>query len=234
MWLHSPDINCTHGFSTRYEGVSAGPFESLNLGGSQDDRSNIEENRKRALLKLNLSPGNLCTLKQVHGNHVAMASTTPQEGDAMVTDKKDLVLAISIADCYPILFYDETNKVIGAAHAGWRGTQAKIAERTVNKMLSLGAKAESIKVAIGQGISKDKFEVGKEVIEKFEEAGFPASCWTGNKIDLVACNQFVLSKSNILAKNIWTMNRCTFEKDFFSHRRDKGITGRMWGLIVMN
>jgi len=234
MWLQSPDIKCSHGFSTRYGGISLDPFDSLNLGGSQDDPKNILENRKLALEDLDLSLQNLCTLKQVHGNHVCIAESIAQEGDALVTNKKDLVLAISIADCYPILFYDEVHKVIGAAHAGWRGTQGKIAETTINAMLKLGAKTEFIKVAIGQGISQDKFEVGQEVIEKFREADFPESCWNGNKIDLVKSNLFILLKNNILEKNIWAMNRCTFEKDFFSYRRDKGITGRMWGVISMS
>ena len=233
MWLKAPDINCSHGFSTRHGGVSSAPFDSLNLGGSQDDPQKILQNRKIALENLNLSIDNLCTLKQVHGNHVCLAEPGSQEGDAIVTNKKDLVLAISIADCYPILFYDAINKVIGGAHAGWRGTQARIAATTLAAMLKLGAETEHIKVAIGQGISQDKFEVGNEVIEKFREAGFPESCWHENRIDLIASNLFILLKNNIPEKNIWTMNRCTFEKDFFSYRRDKGVTGRMWAVISM-
>lgn len=233
MWLQAPDIKCTHGFSTRYGGVSSAPFDSLNLGGSEDDPAKILQNRDLALKKLNLKTSNLCTLKQVHGNHVRNAETGSQEGDALVTTKKGLVLAISIADCYPILFYDRSNTVIGAAHAGWRGTQSKIAETTLKAMLNLGAQTENIKVVIGQGISQDKFEVGNEVVEKFRESGFPDNCWNKNKIDLVKCNLFILLQNNILEKNIWVMNRCTFESDFFSYRRDKGVTGRMWGLISM-
>ncbi|PBQ32532.1 laccase [Sphingobacteriaceae bacterium] len=234
MWIKSPAINCVHGFSTRHGGISPSPYDSLNLGGSQDLPENISKNRQLALEGLNLSYSKLCYLKQVHGNHVCVAQPGAQEGDAIVTNQKDLVLAISIADCYPILFYDEINNVIGAAHAGWRGTQAKIAGTTVNAMLALGAKAENIKVAIGQGICQDNFEVGVEVIQKFRESGFPESCWNGNKIDLVKANFFILLQHTILKENIWTMNRCTFEKDFFSHRRDKGITGRMWAVISMS
>jgi len=233
MWLKSPDINCTHGFSTRHGGISPVPFDSLNLGGSQDTPENILQNRILKLEDLGLSLSNLCTLKQVHGNHVCIAHPGAQEGDAIVTNKPGLTIAISIADCYPILFYDELNKVIGGAHAGWRGTQGKIAETTIQAMLKLGAKTENIKVAIGQGISQQNFEVGMEVIEKFREAGFPKTCWNENKIDLVKCNLFILSKNNILEKNIWAMNRCTFEKDFFSYRRDKASTGRMWSIISM-
>ncbi|WP_317899549.1 peptidoglycan editing factor PgeF [Aurantibacillus circumpalustris] len=233
MWLNAPNITCTHGFSTRLGGVSSIPFDSLNLGGSQDDSEKIKENRKIALEKINLSSTQLFTLKQVHGNDVCFPQSQPQEGDALVTDKKNTTLAISIADCYPVLFYDEVNHIIGAAHAGWRGTQAKIVETTLKAMIQLGAKTENIQVAIGQGISQDKFEVGAEVIEKFREAGFPEKCWSGNKIDLIACNLFTLFQNNIPKKNVWTMNRCTFENDFFSYRQDKGVTGRMWAVISM-
>lgn len=234
MWLHAPDISCTHGFSDRHGGVSVAPFESLNLGGSQDDPQHISQNRQLALKTLNLSSENLCTLKQVHGSTVCYAKTGSQEGDALVTDKKGLILTVSIADCYPILFQDTVNPIIGAVHAGWRGTLAKITENTIKAMSGLGAKTENIRVAIGQGISQDKFEVGTEVIEQFRTAGFPENCWQRNKIDLVKCNLFILRQNNILAENIWAMNRCATEADFFSYRRDKGVTGRMWGLISLS
>lgn len=233
MWLSSSNINCIHGFSDRFGGISKAPNDSLNLGGAEDSVENILQNRTIALQKLNLSINNLCNLAQVHGTKVRTAQIGKQEGDALVTNKKDLILAISIADCYPILFYDEINQVIGAAHAGWRGTVGKIAEHTINAMLNLGAETKNIQVAIGQGISQKHFEVGNEVIEQFEKNRFPQTCWKNNKIDLIACNQFVLKQNNISEKNIWTMNRCTFENDFFSYRRDKGKTGRMWAVISL-
>lgn len=233
MWLRSPHITCIHGFSMRHGGVSEGAFRSLNLGGGDDDPKNISRNRQMALETLNLSLENLCYLKQVHGNTVCTAAPGQQEGDALVSAEKNLVLAISVADCYPILFYDEIHKVIGAAHAGWRGTCAKVVETTINAMLALGAKTENIKVALGQGISQKNFEVGDEVIAAFGENGFPPTCWKKNKLDLVKSNLFVLLQNNIPKKNIWAMNRCTFEDDFFSYRRDKGTTGRMWGIIAM-
>jgi YfiH family protein len=231
MWLKSPNINCAHGFSTRFGGVSKAPYDSLNLGGTEDEESNIIHNRKIALQKLGLSIENLCNLKQVHGDKVCIAQRGKQEGDALVTNKNGLILAVSIADCYPVLFYDEVNKVIGAAHAGWRGTVSKIAGKTVQAMIDLGAETKNIKAAIGQGISQSNFEVGNEVIDQFEKNGFPEICWKNNKIDLVLCNQFILKRNNIPEENIWTMNRCTFEDDFFSYRRDKGKTGRMWAVI---
>ena len=233
MWLKAPNINCIHGFSTRHGGVSNFPFATLNLGGSEDDQDKITANRKLALKNLNLSIDNLCNLKQVHGNKVNIAKIGQQEGDALVTDQKNLVLAISIADCYPLLFHDPINNVIGAAHAGWRGTVSGIAKQTIDAMLKLGAEAEHIQAAIGQGISQDKFEVGPEVIEQFEKEGFPSYCWKERYIDLIACNKFVMLQHGIKEENIWSMNRCTFEDDFFSYRRDNGKTGRMWAVISL-
>lgn len=233
MWLQAPNISCQHGFSTRKGGVSSAPFDSLNLGGSDDLPEHILQNREGALHQLQLSMNNLCNLKQVHGKDVLIASIGQQQGDALVSNKKDLVLAVSIADCYPILFHDKKNNVIGAAHAGWRGTVGKIAERTVSEMLKLGAEKEHIQVAIGQGISREKFEVGDEVIEQFKSNGFPHQLLTDNKIDLALCNEFVLTEIGIPVDHIWKMNRCTFESDFFSYRQDKGKTGRMWGVISL-
>jgi YfiH family protein len=233
MWLKAPNITCVHGFSTRHGGVSNTPFLSLNLGGSDDDPSLISRNREIALNNLDLSPHSLCYLKQVHGDAVCLANSGRQEGDALVTNEKGKVLAVSIADCYPVLFHDPVNHVIGAAHAGWRGTVSRILANTIREMLKLGAETRFIQVAIGQGISQVNFTVGSEVIGHFREAGFPEDSWAENRIDLVKCNKFVLRENNIPEGNVWSMNRCTFEPDFFSHRRDKGLTGRMWGLISM-
>lgn len=234
MWLQAPNIHCVHGFSTRHGGVSPAPYNSLNLGGLEDTSENILHNRTIALKKLGYNLQQLCYLKQVHGNKVNLAQPGRQEGDALVSDKKNMLLAVSIADCFPVLLYDEVNKVIGAVHAGWRGTVNNITGETVNRMVALGAQTANIQVAIGQGISQANFEVGTEVIEAFEKNNFPSYCWKNNRIDLTLCNRFILNRNNIPDKNIWTMERCTFEQDFFSYRRDKGNTGRMWAVIAMN
>lgn len=233
MWLKAPNISCTHGFSTKHGGVSPAPFQSLNLGGSDDAPENILQNQQLALAALNALPSELCFLKQVHGNSVQLATTGVQEGDALVSNEYGKTLVVSAADCYPILFYDETAGVIGAAHAGWRGTVTKIAANTIKAMEQLGAKPSQLKVAIGQGISQARFEVGEEVKTIFREAGFPKTIIVGHTIDLIAANEFVLKEFGVLSQHIWAMRRCTFEPDFFSYRRDKGLTGRMWGAIQM-
>jgi polyphenol oxidase len=233
MWLQSPVINCKHGFSTREGGVSSGSFSTLNLGGSDDDAQLVEKNRFRALDALQLTETTICLLKQVHGTIVKEAAAERQEGDALVSNRKDVTLAISVADCYPVLFHDPVNSVIGAAHAGWRGTCGGIVTNTIRSMTDLGADPHNIKVAIGQGICQEHFEVGPEVIQQFRTAGFPEHTRTEKTIDLNACIRWQLAALRVQEKNIWSMNRCTYEADFFSYRRDKGITGRMWGLISM-
>ncbi len=233
MWLQSPVINCKHGFSTREGGVSSGSFSTLNLGGSDDDPQLVEKNRFRALNALQLAETKICLLKQVHGTTVKEATVGRQEGDALVSNKNDVTLAISVADCYPVLFHDPVNSVIGAAHAGWRGTCGGIVTNTIRSMTDLGSDPHNIKVAIGQGICQEHFEVGPEVIQQFRTAGFPEYTRTEKTIDLNACIRWQLATLSVPETNIWSMNRCTYEADFFSYRRDKGITGRMWGLISM-
>jgi polyphenol oxidase len=233
IWLRAPNISAVHGFSTRHGGISQGPFHSMNLGGKDDRQENISANRKIALEELKIDISQVSLLKQLHGCDVRMAQSGHQEGDALVTNEKNVALAINVADCYPVLLHDPVNNVIGAAHAGWRGTVSKIAAATIYEMEKLGAQRENIRAAIGPGISLEKFEVGEEVLEQFRTAGFPSTCFSSNHIDLLLANQLILEEAFIAKKHIWTMNRCSTESDFFSYRRDQALTGRMWGLIMM-
>lgn len=232
-YLTSPLLHFTHAFSTRHGGVSQGAFDSLNLGGTDDEQPHIDMNRRLFITALGCDPERVARLHQVHGTDVLPAKPGVQTGDALVTNEKGIVLAIGAADCYPLLFEDAQAGVIGAAHAGWKGTLGRIAARTIEKMIALGASAENIRVAIGQGISCANYEVSEEVIEKFRAEGFPETCFSGRHLDLLEANRFVLHEAGIAAENVWSMNRCTTEPDFFSYRRDKGRTGRMWGVIAM-
>jgi YfiH family protein len=232
-WINSNHINAIHGFSTRNGGVSPKPFSSLNLGGTEDLPENIAENRKRALGDLNINMEQVSYLNQIHSNIVCEAQVGKQTGDALVTNKKNIALAVGAADCYPVLFYDKKNEVIGAAHCGWKGTLAKIVKNTIDEMVNLGAEKQHIKVAIGQGISAKNYEVSDDVIQQFKEQNFPDTCWNKRHLDLLKANRFVALESGILEGNIWSMNRCTTESDFFSYRRDQGKTGRMWAIIML-
>lgn len=232
-WIKTPHINTTHGFSTRNGGVSPAPFLSLNLGGIDDLPEHIAENRKRALGDLNIEMSQVSYLNQIHSNIVCPASAGKQTGDALVTNQKNLAIAVGAADCYPVLFYDKKNQVIGAAHCGWKGTLAKIVKNTIDEMVRLGAEVSEIKVAIGQGISQANYQVSEDVIQQFKSAGFTNDCWEGRQLDLLQANKFVALQSGIDPKHIWSMNRCTTEDDFFSYRRDNGKTGRMWAVIML-
>lgn len=232
-WIKSPIITITHGFSTRNGGVSREPFSSLNLGGTEDLPENITENRKRALANLGIKMEQVSYLNQIHSNHVCQGLVGKQTGDALVTNQKNLAIAIGAADCYPVLFYDDKNHVIGAAHCGWRGTLTRIVKSTIDEMVLLGAEIPHIKVAIGQGISKKKYETSEEVISQFKSSGFSNDCWENRQLDLLQANRFVALESGVLKEHIWSMNRCTTESDFFSYRRDNGKTGRMWAVIML-
>lgn len=238
MYITSPLISTTHAFFTRKGGVSPAPFSSLNFGGSDDAPENIAENRKRALLSAGMDPENVARLNQVHSNevHIAKPGNHPdnnRDGDALVTNEKGLTLAISAADCYPLLFHDPVKNIIGAAHAGWRGTLSRIAKNTIEAMEKLGAERKNIRVAIGPGISGKNYEVSEDVIRQFLDAGFPSFIHERRNLDLLAANKFVLQEAGIKKENVWALGRCTTEDDFFSYRRDKGKTGRMWAVIML-
>jgi YfiH family protein len=160
-----------HAFFTREGGVSEGIYASLNTGfGSDDAADAVAENRRRAMAALGAD--HLNTVYQVHGTTVITVSDAwdnrkaPPEADAMVTDVPGLAIGVLSADCAPVLFCDAGAGVVGAAHAGWRGALAGVAEATVEAMEALGATRRSIAAAIGPAIGPRSYEVGPE---------FPAS-----------------------------------------------------------
>lgn len=231
--LHCPLFRRRHAFFTRHGGVSEPPFDSLNFGGFEDDPEHVEENRRRGLRSLGAQPDSVAWLRQVHGKTVCDARPGVQEGDALCTAKPGLALAVATADCYPLLFEDAEAEVVAAAHAGWRGTLDLIAAATVEAMVERGARRETIRAAIGPGICGPQYEVGGELIAVFRDAGFPEDCFLGKNLDLAAANRFVLRRSGLRDEAIWSAGRCSTEPDFFSHRRDRGLTGRMWSVIVL-
>lgn len=231
--LRCPLFRSRHAFFTRHGGVSASPFDSLNFGGREDDPETVEENRRRGLRRVGVTPDAVAWLRQVHGTTVCDARPGVQEGDALCTARPGLALAVSTADCYPILFEDTGGTAVAAAHAGWRGTLGRIAAATVAAMLAHGARLEAIRAAIGPGICGAQYEVGPELVAAFRDAGFPDECFLGRNLDLAAANRFVLRECGLVDGAVWTAGRCSTEPDFFSHRRDRGLTGRMWSVIVL-
>lgn len=233
VFHRSPLLRSVHAFSTRHGGVSQGSFSSLNLGGTLDRQEDIDRNRELFAAALGFGTGRIARLHQVHGTDVLEGRPGVQTGDALVTGEKDLLLAVGAADCYPLLFEDAEAGIVGAAHAGWKGTLGRIALRTIEKMCTMGAAVSRIRVAIGPGISCANYEVGEELITKFRRENFPGSCFSGIRLDLLEANCFVLLEAGLPEQHIWMLNQCSTGPDFFSHRRDKGNTGRMWGVIGM-
>ncbi len=243
MWLSAPNLLVAHGFSTRSGGVSEAPYAGLNLDDREDHPDRVRENRLRALGVLGFRPEHAARLQQVHGHDVVRARAGVQTADAQVTDDPDLLLVIGTADCFPVLLEDAVAGVVGAAHAGWRGTVARIAARTVEAMVALGARPENIRAAIGPGICAEHYPVGPEVALAFERAGLGVALVPSPRslhrepgpprhhLDLAAANAAVLAEAGVPAAHVWHSARCTFEPDFYSYRRDNGKTGRMWAAI---
>ncbi|MES2030607.1 MAG: peptidoglycan editing factor PgeF [Pseudomonadota bacterium] len=165
-----------HAFFTREGGVSEGIYAGLNGGlGSNDDPAHVAENRRRMAAEMGVAPLHFLTAYQVHSPDVAVA-TAPWDGDsrprvdAMVTKVEGLALGVTTADCGPVLFADPKARVIGAAHAGWKGALTGVLETTISEMEKLGADRSDIVVAIGPLIRQPSYEVGAEFVERFTQS----------------------------------------------------------------
>lgn len=162
-----------HAFFTRKGGVSAGLYDSLNVGrGSGDDAGDVLENRRRAAAWFGAGPDALNTCYQIH-SATAVAADEPwcgrlPEGDAVVTRQPALVCAVLSADCAPILFADAEARVVAAAHAGWQGALNGVVEATVAAMVAKGAHRSRIVAAVGPCIAQPSYEVGLEYLDRFE------------------------------------------------------------------
>lgn len=165
-----------HAFFTRDGGVSEGIYAGLNGGlGSSDDPTHVIENRRRMAAEMGVDPDHFLTAFQVHSPDVAVA-TKPWDAasrprvDAMVTNVEGLALGITTADCGPVLFVDPRARVIGAAHAGWKGAFTGVLEATIAEMEKLGAGRADMMVAIGPLIRQPSYEVGGEFVDRFTQA----------------------------------------------------------------
>ncbi len=176
MIIEAPSLALTgirHGFFTREGGVSGGCYESLNGGiGSRDAAANVAQNRARMAAALGVEPSRFLTAYQVHSPEVAIAETpwtseTRPHADAIVTRMRALAVGVTTADCGPVLFADPHARVVGAAHAGWRGALSGVIEATVAAMERLGAARGQIRAAIGPMIRRSNYEVGPDLIARF-------------------------------------------------------------------
>ncbi len=235
--IFKPFPEMTAAESTRFGGVSTLPFQSLNLGlYTEDDPNAVQENRKIFFSRLGFRPEQAAGAKQEHGDHILQVGLPGQyEGyDALVTRSPGILLTVTVADCAPVLIYDPVQKAVGAVHAGWRGTVAGITAKTIGRMVSLfNTNPADCRAFIGSCIGECCFEVGDEVAEHFDKAFKRWNTATGKyHVDIKSANREQLLREGLLAENIEVSPHCTFQnKDYFSHRRDRGQTGRMLGVI---
>ena len=255
-----------HGFSTRAGGFTSvyGKEKTLNLSFTREDaRPAVEKNRKAFLRNLGASEWPLIVLRQIHSDciHIVKSGNPGQlTGDGLVTNVTGVMLAIQTADCLPVILADTRHKAIGVFHAGWRGTIKRIVEKGLGIMrYEYGSMPEDIVAAIGPGIQKCCYEVGKELKDQFEsQFGYgrllfhevftpdpvrekypllfmnmraPGHGDWGPKLhlDLTEANRRQLLSAGVPESHITTLGHCTScnTRRFFSHRADKGITGRM-------
>jgi purine-nucleoside/S-methyl-5'-thioadenosine phosphorylase / adenosine deaminase len=221
-----------HGFFTRQGGVSTGLYASLNGGiGSADAAAHVVENRGRMAAALGVEPRCLITAYQIHSPQVIVAdepwpTDARPRADGIVTRSPGLAIGVSTADCGPVLFAEPRARVVGAAHAGWRGALAGVIEATVAAMERLGAARERIRAALGPTIRQRNYEVGADLIERFAaedpEAGafFAPAARPGHALfDLPGYIADRLRRAGLAA--IEDLDACTYADPalFFSYRR---------------
>lgn len=219
-----------HGYFTRVGGVSSGIYQGLNIGtGSNDDQTLVAENRRRVADWMGVPANHLLTAHQIHSPDVVIArepfAGERPRADAVVTDRPGIAVGASTADCGPILFADTEARIIGAAHAGWKGAFTGVLENTVRAMEGLGARRERIVAVLGPSIGPENYEVGPEFVARFVDADaeninyFTPSANPGHAMfDLNLYTVDRLNKAGVTAEGL---RRCTYAEEelFYSYRR---------------
>jgi len=231
-----------HGFFTRKGGASSGIYHGLNCGlGSTDQREAVQINRARVAAAMEVPQENLSAVHQVHSADVQVVTQPSQDrpkADAMVTNVPGVALSILTADCQPVLFSDPVAGVVGAAHAGWRGTLDGVLEATLEAMEGLGASRENTAAVIGPSISQRAYEVGPEFFDDFmtqddSYARFFANGEGGRyQFDLPALGLHKLRQAGVGSAE-WTRH-CTYSdpEKFFSYRRATHAKEADYGRLI--
>ena len=253
-----PFRNLTNVVTTRVGGDSKAPYQGLNLGlHVGEDADTVLENRALVSQVLGIEPETLTFPEQVHGAEVAVVGAAERgsgavsednavaASDALVTREPGVPLVVLVADCVPICFYDPRRAAVGIAHAGWRGTFGRIAERTVQCMQDeFGCRPGDLFAGIGPSIGKGHYDVGPDVLEacqeefgrsaasRFVKEDMDGTCY----LDLWGLNESRLQAAGIPADQIEVTETCTdcHPALFYSHRHDKGTTGRFASLIMLH
>ncbi|UOF89168.1 peptidoglycan editing factor PgeF [Fodinisporobacter ferrooxydans] len=242
-------------FTTRVGGVSTGNFDGLQVGLHVGDQTaHILQNRSRICETIGVGLCQWVAAEQVHGDQIAIVTASDQgKGsetkesaipacDAMITNEHGIVLTTYAADCVPLLFYSPAG-VVATAHAGWKGTVQNIAGKTIQQMQQrFGCLAEEIQVAIGPSIGACCYEVDEVVYQAFAKLnltdvltpveGKEELHWM---CDLWLANKQLLLRAGVSDENIFVSELCTSCRTdlFFSHRKEKGKTGRFMGIVYL-
>lgn len=238
-----------HGLFTRHGGVSPAPWYSLNLGGTVGDtRDHVIENRRRIFRVFDRPVGSIFDSWQVHGHEVLCAEEPRplddlhQKGDAILTNRREITLFMRFADCVPVFLFDPVKRVIGIVHAGWRGTVERAAAAAVERMSSrYGSRPADLLAGIGPSICVNHYEIGQshlvtEAVRDTFGNDAPVVLQQRNgatHFDLWKANQVVLEAAGV--RHIEQSELCTYchNQDWYSHRAEKGITGRYGALMAL-
>lgn len=241
-----------HFCTTRQGGVSVGNYASMNMSPFSGD--NVEHQSENLnLLKKKLNTTDLIIPFQTHGTEIGIINEDFIQKnfaeradllngvDALITKEPNVCIGVTTADCVPLIFYDPQLEVIAVAHAGWRGTCGRIAEKVVKRMQEeFGSHPQHINVVIGPSISGTVYNVGNELIDNFSSAGFPvAEIFNTNNeliyLDLWKANQWLLESMGVPADHIQISEICTYtqHEKFFSARRLGLKSGRMLSAIML-
>ena len=238
-----------HGFFNRIGGKSKNIFKSLNCGpGSKDLPSNVKKNLQIVKKKINRSAKNIFLSNQVHSNKFIYINNkyrlrTKPRADAIITNQKNLPIAVLTADCAPVLICDNDKNMIAAIHAGWKGAYKNIIKKVINFMIKKGCKPENMTAAVGPCIAVNNYEIKQDFIKKFLKQDkknkiFFKKYKNKNCFNL---NKYIFSQlQNLKVKNIDLINKDTFNEknNFFSARRSIGRNendyGRNISVIMIN
>jgi len=240
--------------TTREGGASKGSYKSFNISPySGDDSSNWLINKHHLCQQLNIDEPKLIISHQTHGTEIQLIDESffclsddekanRLNGiDGLITSLKGVCIGITTADCVPLIFFDHQKQVTAVAHAGWRGTCARIAEKILaNMQLYFNSHLQNIYVIIGPSISVSAYKVGKEVIDTFDKENFDIEriCIKSDHsyfLNLWEANRITLERAGILTENIEISGICTFtEHERFFSARHLGIkSGRIYSGIIM-
>ena len=241
----------THAFCTRRGGISAGKFFSLNFSSREGDSvENVRQNWKMLATAFNVEVEQFFVVNQVHGdriliidNHVGgLISHQSNQYDAIITDQQGLAIGIKTADCVPIMFIDRIKRIVGVAHAGWKGTSLNIAAKVVDTFIKkFSCRVDDITAVIGPSIGPCCYQVDEVVFnsmigDKNQESFFSPCCIKGRwMLDLPLANKFQIIGRGISPTNVYATDYCTSCNTdiFFSHRREGGNTGRQLNFIML-